>query len=105
VPRLYNEERPHSSLGYKTPKQFAEAPAASFYIAERGAKDQTVTKLANDSKERAMFRVLEHHFFIFDDEMALGETRRRKAVQAAASAAANWARPRTFTESRAYRRR
>ena len=34
----YNEERPHSSLGYKTPKEFA-AQAASFYIAERGARD------------------------------------------------------------------
>jgi len=32
----YNEERPHSSLGYRTPKEFA-AQAASFYRAERGA--------------------------------------------------------------------
>jgi putative transposase len=31
----YNEERPHSSLGYRTPKEFA-APAASFYRAELG---------------------------------------------------------------------
>ena len=31
----YNEERPHSSLGYKTPKEFA-AHAASFYRAELG---------------------------------------------------------------------
>lgn len=23
VPQLYNEERPHSSLGYRTPKEFA----------------------------------------------------------------------------------
>jgi hypothetical protein len=30
----YNKERPHSSLGYKTPKEFA-AQAASFYTAER----------------------------------------------------------------------
>src|SRR6202140_1945537 len=30
----YNEERPHSSLGYKTPKQFAAAQAAGFYTAE-----------------------------------------------------------------------
>src|SRR5271169_3488749 len=35
----YNEERPHSSLGYKTPKEFAEAQAASFYTAEREARD------------------------------------------------------------------
>ena len=35
----YNEERPHSSLGYKTPKEFAAAQAASFYTAEREARD------------------------------------------------------------------
>ena len=35
----YNEERPHSSLGYKTPKEFAEAQAAGFYTAEREARD------------------------------------------------------------------
>ena len=31
----YNEERPHSSLGYQTPKEFA-AQAGSFYRAELG---------------------------------------------------------------------
>lgn len=35
----YNEERPHSSLGYKTPKEFAAAEAASFYTAVREARD------------------------------------------------------------------
>lgn len=35
----YNEERPHSSLGYQTPKEFAAAQAASFYTAEREARD------------------------------------------------------------------
>lgn len=35
----YNEERPHSSLGYKTPKEFAAAEAAGFYSAERGARN------------------------------------------------------------------
>jgi putative transposase len=35
----YNEERPHSSLGYRTPKEFAAAQAADFYTAERGARD------------------------------------------------------------------
>ena len=35
----YNEERPHSSLGYKTPKEFAAMLAASFEIAERGTRD------------------------------------------------------------------
>jgi hypothetical protein len=33
----YNEQRPHSSLGYRTPKEFAAAQAASLYTAERGA--------------------------------------------------------------------
>ena len=35
----YNEERPHSSLEYKTPKEFAAAQAAGFYTAEREARD------------------------------------------------------------------
>src|SRR5712692_5121048 len=35
----YNEERPHSSLGYKTPKEFAAAQAAGFHTAEREARD------------------------------------------------------------------
>jgi putative transposase len=35
----YNEERPHSSLGYQTPKEFAAAQAAGFYGVERGARD------------------------------------------------------------------
>jgi Integrase core domain len=38
----YNEERPHSSLGYRTPKEFAEAQAAGFNTAERGARDSNV---------------------------------------------------------------
>ena len=35
----YNEERPHSSLGYQTPKEFAAAQAAGFYIKVREARD------------------------------------------------------------------
>jgi putative transposase len=35
----YNEERPHSSLGYKTPKEFAQAQAVGFYTAVREARD------------------------------------------------------------------
>jgi putative transposase len=35
----YNQERPHSSLGYKTPKEFAATQAAGFYTTERGARD------------------------------------------------------------------
>ena len=37
----YNEERPHSSLGYRTPNEFAAAQAAGFSTAERGARDST----------------------------------------------------------------
>jgi putative transposase len=35
----YNKERPHSSLSYRTPKEFAVAQAAGFYIAEPEARD------------------------------------------------------------------
>jgi putative transposase len=35
----YNEERPHSSLGYKTPKEFAQAQAVGFYTAVREGRD------------------------------------------------------------------
>ena len=35
----YNQERPHSSLGYRTPKEFAAAQAVGFYTAEREARD------------------------------------------------------------------
>jgi putative transposase len=35
----YNEERPHSSLGYKTPNEFAAAQAVGFYTAVREARD------------------------------------------------------------------
>jgi putative transposase len=35
----YNQERPHSSLGYRTPKEFAAAQAAVFYTAEREARN------------------------------------------------------------------
>ena len=41
----YNDERPHSSLGYRTPKEFAAAQAASFYRAERGARDSNASPL------------------------------------------------------------
>jgi putative transposase len=45
----YNEERPHSSLGYKTPKEFAEAQAAAFYTAERGARDSNAVSCPSRS--------------------------------------------------------
>ena len=35
----YNEERPHSSLGYKTPNEFAAAQAAGLYTAVQEARD------------------------------------------------------------------
>jgi putative transposase len=41
----YNEERPHSSLGYKTPKEFAAAQAARFYRAELGQGASTAGPL------------------------------------------------------------
>jgi Integrase core domain len=41
----YNEERPHSSLGYKTPKEFAAAEAAGFYRAELGQGDSNAVPL------------------------------------------------------------
>lgn len=40
----YNEERPHSSLGYRTPKEFA-AQAASFYRVELGQEASNVGPL------------------------------------------------------------
>jgi hypothetical protein len=36
----YNEERPHRSLGYRTPKELAAGQAAGFYTAERGQGTQ-----------------------------------------------------------------
>ncbi len=35
----YNEERPHSSLGYKTPKEFAQVHAATFDTTVREERD------------------------------------------------------------------
>jgi putative transposase len=60
----YNEERPHSSLGYKTPNEFA-AQAASFYRAERGARksDAVPYPLAHPhpgSNRRGSDRTLSH---------------------------------------------
>jgi integrase-like protein len=43
----YNEERPHSSLGYQTPKEFA---AASIYTAERGARDSNAIPCPSRSR-------------------------------------------------------
>ena len=44
----YNEERPHSSLGYRTPKEFA-AQAAGFYTAEREARDSNAVPCPSHS--------------------------------------------------------
>jgi len=35
----YNEQRPHSSLGYQTPQEFAAAQSAGLDMAERGARN------------------------------------------------------------------
>jgi len=40
----YNEERPHSSLGYRPPKEFAAAEAASFDRTERGARNSDAVR-------------------------------------------------------------
>jgi putative transposase len=45
----YNDERPHSSLGYRTPKEFAAAQAASFYTAEREARDSNAVPCPSPS--------------------------------------------------------
>jgi putative transposase len=45
----YNEERPHSSLGYKTPKEFAEAQAAGFYTAVREERDSNAVPFPSRS--------------------------------------------------------
>jgi hypothetical protein len=94
----YNEERPHTSLGYRTPNEFAATQAADFYTAEREARDsnQTVTKRTCDSKAKAMFRVPEHRFCVLETKSSGVKGEHRKAVQAGASAAANRGRPRTF---------
>ena len=54
----YNEERPHSSLGYRTPKEFAAAQAAGFYTAVREARDSNgwcyETHWETDNKDAKM---------------------------------------------------
>ena len=45
----YNEERPHSSLGYKTPKEFAQAQAAGFDTAVREERDSNAVPFPSRS--------------------------------------------------------
>jgi len=45
----YNEERPHSSLGYKTPKEFAEAQAAGFSAAVREERNSNAVPFPSRS--------------------------------------------------------
>ena len=45
----YNEQRPHSSLGYQTPKEFAAAQAAAFYTAEREERDSNAVPFPSRS--------------------------------------------------------
>lgn len=45
----YNEERPHSSMGYQTPKEFAEAQAADFYTAVREERDSNAVPFPSRS--------------------------------------------------------
>ena len=51
----YNEERPHSSLGYKTPKEFA-AQSAGLYTAEREARDSNAVPCPSRSPIPAQTR-------------------------------------------------
>jgi len=51
----YNEERPHSSLGYRTPKEFA-AQAASFYRAELGQEASNASPLPQTPIPRSIRR-------------------------------------------------
>jgi putative transposase len=48
----YNEERPHSSLGYKTPMEFAAA-AESFYRAGVGQEDSNAVPLPHTPHPRS----------------------------------------------------
>jgi putative transposase len=52
----YNEERPHSSLGYQTPNEFAAAQAASLYTAEREARDSNAVPCPSRSPIPAQTR-------------------------------------------------
>jgi transposase InsO family protein len=45
----YNEERPHSSLGYKTPKEFAEAHAVGRYREKREERDSNAVPFPSRS--------------------------------------------------------
>jgi putative transposase len=45
----YNEERPHSSLGYRTPKEFAAAQALGFYTAVREERDSNAVPFPSRS--------------------------------------------------------
>ena len=45
----YHAERPHSSLGYKTPKEFAAAQAADFYTAVREERDSNAVPFPSRS--------------------------------------------------------
>jgi len=52
----YNEERPHSSLGYQTPKEFAAAQAVGFYSVEREARDSNAVPCPSRSPIPAQTR-------------------------------------------------
>ena len=62
----YNEERPHSSLGYRTPKEFA-AQTGRFHGAELGqeASNQTVTKRSCDFESKGDAPGLRSIAFVF----------------------------------------
>jgi len=71
----YNEERPHSSLGYQTPKEFAEAQAADFYTAVREARDSNAIPCPSRSpipasKSGTFYLAEKRNFLICVDSVA-----------------------------------
>ena len=70
--REYNEERPHSSLGYRTPKEFAAAQAAGFYTAERGARDSNAVPCPCAPPSRLKPEMEQKKFVVFLRERKLG---------------------------------
>ena len=68
----YNEERPHCSLGYKTPSEFV-AQAAGFYTAEREARDSNAIPCPSRSRYPGSNRRESHlKLFAFLRERKLG---------------------------------
>jgi integrase-like protein len=72
----YNEERPHSSLGYRTPKEFAAAHAAGFYTAEQGARDSSAVPRPRAPQSRLKTEMAQQKVVVFLRERKPGGTKR-----------------------------